>query len=293
MTGFASKEFSLLTVTGEEVPISMNIKSLNSRFFEATIKLPPELLSLEIELLKLCKQSFIRGNIYCVVYLSNPTLLNTAITPALTTVKAYVDALKRITSYLELPDPITLDHIIRLPNIFTFAQQQLDQQTKDNFLSHAQTLIDEVLQERALEGKALLADLQDRLNVITQEMVEIQAAATSYTQECKQKIVATLQEIGTQDNLLSNAQKDALYTMLDKQDIHEEIIRINSHLTHFSQTLCSSAVEKGKRLDFILQELSREINTIAAKCGESTVSTHAINSKVEVEKMREQVQNIV
>ena len=81
--------------------------------------------------------------------------------------------------------------------------------------------------------------------------------------------------------------------MLDKIDIHEEITRLNSHLDRLIQTLISHDAEKGKRLDFTLQELGREINTITAKCSDSTISAHAINVKVEIEKMREQIQNIV
>ena len=81
--------------------------------------------------------------------------------------------------------------------------------------------------------------------------------------------------------------------MLDKIDIHEEITRLASHLENLLAHLQSPDIEKGKRLDFTLQELGREINTIAAKCSDSTISAHAINVKVEIEKMREQIQNIV
>ena len=109
----------------------------------------------------------------------------------------------------------------------------------------------------------------------------------------KVKVHKTLQEIGADKNLLAEAQKNALYTMLDKIDIHEEITRFNSHLSQLDKHLKSPDIEKGKRLDFTLQELAREINTIAAKCSDSTISKHAINVKVEIEKTREQVQNIV
>ena len=81
--------------------------------------------------------------------------------------------------------------------------------------------------------------------------------------------------------------------MLNKVDIHEEIVRFKSHLGNIEKQLSSKKVEKGKRLDFTLQEMGREINTITAKCSSSTISSHAINIKVEIEKVREQIQNIV
>ena len=109
----------------------------------------------------------------------------------------------------------------------------------------------------------------------------------------KKKVHATLQEIGADENLLADAQKNGLYALLNKIDIHEEITRLNSHLENFITILQQPDAEKGKRLDFTLQELGREINTITAKCSDSTISSHAINVKVEIEKMREQIQNIV
>jgi len=87
--------------------------------------------------------------------------------------------------------------------------------------------------------------------------------------------------------------KNALFALLDKMDIHEEIVRFKSHLKSLHHQLDSAEIEKGKRLDFTLQELGREINTIAAKCSDATIGALAINVKVELEKAREQTQNIV
>ena len=139
----------------------------------------------------------------------------------------------------------------------------------------------------------LSKDLYQRIAIIQQEMNVITQRAHIFVAESKKKILDTLQEIGADENLIINAQKNGLYAMLDKIDIHEEITRLTSHLEDLTTQLKSQDIEKGKRLDFILQELGREINTIAAKCSDSTISSHAINVKVEIEKMREQIQNIV
>ena len=97
---------------------------------------------------------------------------------------------------------------------------------------------------------------------------------------------------GTED-AHAELQRRAVYTALDKMDINEEIVRFKTHLKSLRSTLASDAAEKGKRIDFTLQELGREINTIAAKCSDASISTRAINIKVDLEKAREQAQNIV
>ena len=293
MTGFASKTFVLTTPSGERSSISMNLKSLNSRFFEASVKLPLGLSHLETTLIKQFKETLRRGHIYFTAYLSNPNVFEGSITPAMTIIDSYVHAIDTIKTKYNLSDPTKLDHILRLPNIFSKEEQHLDQESTNLILNAATELISKVIEERATEGNTLARDLDNRITAINQEMKIISERAHVFVEEWKKKVHATLQDIGADENLITNAQKSGLYSMLDKIDIHEEITRLNSHLDHLVKTLSSQEPEKGKRLDFTLQELGREINTIAAKCSDSIISSHAINVKVEIEKMREQIQNIV
>lgn len=293
MTGFASKTFILTTPSGERSSVSMNLKSLNSRFFESTVKLPLGLSHLETTCIKEFKEKLRRGHIYFTAYLSNPNIFEGSITPALGIVGGYVKAMEQIKSTYNLPDAIKLDNILRLPNVFSKDEQQLDTESTNQFLAAITELVEKVLQDRSAEGSNLAIDLSNRIAIIQKEMIAITQRAHIFVEESKKKVHATLQEIGADENLIANAQKSGLYAMLDKIDIHEEITRLNSHLDHFITHLQSTETEKGKRLDFTLQELAREINTIAAKCSDSTISAHAINVKVEIEKMREQIQNIV
>jgi uncharacterized protein (TIGR00255 family) len=94
-------------------------------------------------------------------------------------------------------------------------------------------------------------------------------------------------------NSLADMRKNALFALLDKMDIHEEIIRFKSHTENIKKQIAGQSIEKGKKLDFTLQELGREINTITAKCSDALIGAHAIDIKVEIEKAREQIQNIV
>ena len=293
MTGFASKTFVLTTPSGERSSISMNLKSLNSRFFEATVKLPLGFSHLETTLIKQFKETLRRGHVYFNAHLSNPNILEGSITPAMTIIDGYIVAMKKIKTHYALSDEIKLDNILKLPNIFSKEDQPLDNESTQIILDTVTELIAKVMEERAIEGNTLAMDLDKRINVIRDEMKFISERAHVFVEECKKKVHATLQEIGADDNLIANAQKSGVYSMLDKIDIHEEITRLQSHLDNVINTLRSPETEKGKRLDFTLQELGREINTIAAKCSDSTISSHAINVKVEIEKIREQIQNIV
>jgi uncharacterized protein (TIGR00255 family) len=293
MTGFASKIFVLTAPSGERSTVSMNLKTLNSRFFEGTVKLPIALSHLETTFTKLFKEKLLRGNIYCTVYLSNPNVFEGKITPAMTVIDGYIQAIHHIQKTLNLSDEIKLDNILRLPNIFSKEEQQLDDQSMQSIMTAIGEVIEGVMHERTVEGEKLAVDLNNRITTINKEMTVITERAHVFVEECKKKVHETLQEIGADTNLLADAQKSSLYAMLNKIDIHEEITRLNSHLENFLTILQQPDMEKGKRLDFTLQELGREINTITAKCSDSTISSHAINVKVEIEKMREQIQNIV
>ena len=293
MTGFASKTFILTTPSGERSSISMNLKSLNSRFFEASIKLPLGLSHLETTFIKQFKEMLRRGHIYFTAYLNNPNIFEGSISPAMTIIDGYMQSIDAIKTKYNLSDTIKLDHILRLPNIFSKEEQQLDEESTTHIINAVTELINKVIEDRGNEGEKLSTDLRNRIAIIQKEMTIITERAHVFVEEWKKKVHTTLQEIGADENLIVNAQKSGLYSMLDKIDIHEEITRLESHLEHLIAHLNSQESEKGKRLDFTLQELGREINTIAAKCSDSTISTHAINVKVEIEKMREQIQNIV
>jgi len=294
MTGFASKTISLTAAdTREKAHVTISIKALNSRFFDTTCKLHYMLSSLENTLIGKAKKKLHRGHIYITMHVSNPSALRSTIQPALATIASYVDALNSIRTLCKLEEPITLTHILQLPNIFSSEESELNEQTVSLIYTAIDELLELVVRERVQEGTALKQDLEKRLAIMLQEITIIEQISYEVIARQKAKVLATLKEIEADESLLSQAQKNALYTMLDKLDLHEEIVRFNNHLVNLKGQLESADVEQGKRIDFTLQELAREINTISAKCSDATISKHAINVKVEIEKAREQTQNIV
>jgi uncharacterized protein (TIGR00255 family) len=294
MTGFASKTLALTNATGEKTNISISLKTLNYRFFETTFKLPYLLSSLETKLIKICKQKLIRGHVYLTVHLSNPNLFRSGVQPALTIIQGYVDAINEIRERQSIIEAISLNHILQLPNVFVVEESDLDQEIEQSILAAIDELIEAVIAARKMEGESLLLDLFARMDAMTEEINVIEVAYKALISAHKEKINRIAQEVAAADETSQTViRQEGLYALLDKMDIHEEIIRFKSHVSDMREQLVSQTPEKGKRLDFTLQELGREINTIAAKCSDATISKRAINAKVEIEKAREQVQNIV
>jgi len=292
MTGFATTTF-ILTRDNEKSTITMNLKTLNTRFFETTCKFPVALFHLETKIVKYLKKRLHRGRIYFTIYLSNPNIFQGNISPALSTIKEYANAMKQIKQQLSISEPLSLKDILLLPDIFNIEKKGINKESEQLIFDTIDNLINQIIAERTQEGKVIRQDIDERINITKQNITVIEKLAQEMIEQQKSKIHALLQEIGTDESMLAEAQKNALYITLDKIDIHEEIVRFKSHLQNLAQDITTDEIEKGKRLDFILQELGREINTITAKCSDATISRHAINIKVEIEKIREQVQNIV
>lgn len=292
MTGFASQS-TMITINQTKAPLTISLKSLNSRYFDSNCKLPYPLSNLETEFIKLFKAKLYRGSITFVIHIGNPNAFKGAIEPSITTLKNYLNALDIIKKTFAIEGTLSIANVLLLPNIFITEEQELDENTKMYIFDITNQLIDELIGMQVKEGLVLKKDIIDRIALIENEVKTIESAFGALMISQKQKINDALKDIDQDASKLGVAQKDALYAILDKIDINEEIVRFKNHLKTLLVSLESPEIEKGRRIDFILQELSREINTITAKCSDATISSASINIKVELEKAREQTQNIV
>lgn len=293
MTGFAQKIVMIETQDGAHAQLSITLKSLNSRFFECTCKLPYALTHLETDFIKNCKKKLRRGNVTLVIQASNPSVFKSPLKPDVSLAKSYITSFKVIQTATGLPGSLHIQDIIELPNLFYTEEQPIDKHSAKIIKQTVHDVIEQLMETRIEEGKGLLDDLNKRVKKMEAEIDQLQKISKDVMDQKKKDIGQKL-ELG--ENLVAevtDAQRAVYYLELDKIDIHEEIIRFKNHLENFKACLHSKDEEKGRRLDFILQELGRETNTIAAKCADARISSLAINLKVEVEKSREQVQNIV
>lgn len=293
MTGFANKTIELFPSEEEKISLAISLKSLNSRFFEANCKLTYALSHLETKLIKTLKKKLRRGNVYLVVHVSGPRQLRGAVEPSLKIVESYINAINQIKEKFNIQGDASISDIVDLPNVFGTSDQQLDETSEQKILATINELIEQVIEARNQEGVELKKDIDQRVAHMEKEMDAVEITFKKAMEEQKQKVHETLKELEDDESKFADIQKNALYVLLDKMDINEEIVRFKSHLQNLKEHLASDQVEKGKRLDFTLQELGREINTIAAKSVSADMGSHAINIKVELEKVREQVQNIV
>ncbi len=295
MTGFASTT-AVIAVDTTKTNVSLSLKSLNSRFFEASCKLPYLLSSMETSFIKLFKTRLLRGHIYFTIHLQESQILKGNVEPSLPLVQGYLAAIEKIKKqFPTIQGSLSVDNLLRIPDMFSMPEQSINESVEKQLLEITHNLINSLLEAQQKEGAVLAADLTERIRRLSLEIEEIHKESTALIEQQKIKVQTAVQEIAQMANedQIAEMRKNALYAVLDKMDIHEEIVRFKSHLKNFNDQLQSPAHEKGKQLDFILQELAREINTIAAKCSDASIGKRAINTKVELEKAREQVQNIV
>lgn len=294
MTGFNAVTTTIPLAGPLPLSITISLKTLNSRFFEMTCKLPHALSHLETEINKRCKEKFIRGSVFCTIYILNPNILKSEITPALNVVKGYLDAVKTMQKQFDLPGTLSINDLVALPNVFDMPAEVMPETSQHQLLTIFDSVVAAVVQERQQEGAALGNDLKGRIDTMRSIALQIEPRAEIVIQERRAKLaqeVATVLSAEQQKEM--DYQLKQIYAQLERIDIHEEIVRFKTHLENFSLTLTSPDVEKGKKLDFILQEMLRETNTMNAKCADAQISAFAIALKVELEKAREQSQNIV
>lgn len=297
MTGFTSKTFSL-PIKDEQVSVTVTIKALNSRFFELNCKMPHGLAHLEQAIHKKLKEKLGRGSIYCTIHMSTLAPLSGTVHPSLRTIEEYLASIelikKKFGKKFDLNNSISLKDIIQLPSIFEQPEEVLAAKPAELLLTELDKLIDAVVTERKREGSALQKDLESRIKILDKAIKELTERSKAVLQKRREKLhLETLELLKSSSPEAQEHHVQQMHAQMEKMDIHEEIVRFETHLHHVDEFIKSKQAEKGKKIDFILQELFRETNTIAAKCLDAQLSSLTITMKVELEKAREQAQNIV
>lgn len=290
MTGFSSRTLVLNTT-----PLTLTLKSVNSRFFEIKCTLPHIFVQLEPTITKLCKEKLHRGSISVYIHIAQQRAFHTTVKPAFETINSYIQAARNIQQEHALKDQLTLNTLLTLPHIFDTQETTLDESTQEQILSTISELINSLYDTRVQEGAKLAHDIGERITSIKKYLALLQPRAHEVLEQKKNKLFAELKQFMTDTNCeeTTTLQKTLVYHQLDKISIHEELVRFSGHIEELQQWIADPSGEKGKKIIFFLQELSREINTVAAKCNDALISSLAINIKLELEKIQEQSQNIV
>jgi len=292
MTGYSNGTVVLHT-KGGEFSVELELKTINTRYFEALCKLPASFSFLELKIVNSLQEKLIRGRTYLTVRFTEGNEVFDSITPSLKVIEGYVKASELIKEKFGVDGKLELSELMRFPNVFVQQKSELSDAEQKEFFDGLTHLIEKLLKTRAEEGLRLQADLEGRFDLCAKRMAEIEKNFDIAIVEHKKLVDAQLKLTQDGDEFAKKQAEDLLMA-LNKMDIHEELTRFNSHLKSVKNVFADKTVlEKGKRLDFIMQELLREINTLMAKCPTFEVSTLSVDVKVELEKAREQVQNIV
>jgi len=271
--------------------ISVEVRTLNSRYFDFRPRLGRELTFLEGELKKQIQRSLRRGRVELYI----------EVTPRSGNQLELNDAL--VENYLDLADSlrregvagvIELKELLNLPGVCVPKKDIVRAETiEEDILGAVSETLDQVLDARRVEGNALKVDLEQRLGQLASHMDAVEGYAEQISEHYFQKLSTRLDEMLGEHELDEGRLAQEVFYYVEKSDISEEITRLRSHLDRFSKYLSEAeAGPIGKTLDFVCQEMNREINTILSKTAVVDISRIAIEAKGEIEKIREQVQNV-
>ena len=287
MTGYGKSE-----IQNDELILSLELRTINSRFLDFSHRLPRVLMPYEDDALKLIKKKCIRGRVTLSVKLDYITGNTNAISLNLTKLESYIQVIQEIQKIAKKDDMPTIGDILRLPDIFTIDNESEVKELKSIFMVALEGAIKETENIRLQEGNNIRTDLSQRLDQLIDIINKIKNISVEGKEENFQKyrkiIIDLMAEIDIDENRIY--QEAAI--MAEKKDLTEEIVRFNSHIDLFSQYM-NSKENEGKKLNFLLQEMNREVNTIGSKTNFVQISHLVVQLKAELEKMREQVQNII
>lgn len=274
--------------------VTVELSSVNRKQSEITVALPPEMETLEAQIRDLVNRFIARGRLTVRVSLhSGESKLSARMHLNVPLAKAYARELTRLAKQLNLPSPVTLDHLARAPGVF-----QTDEQlaTVEDFWPSVEKALRKamagMLEMREREGEHLAKDLERRIDIMRKAVTKIQKHAPKVAERYRQQLIERIKAAGIEapgvedDRLL----KEVVY-FADRSDITEELTRLQSHFKQFDESR-KSKEPVGRMLDFLAQEMNREINTIGSKANDSLISREVVTLKAELERFREQVQNV-
>ncbi len=287
MTGFGRG-----TVDREGRLMLLELKGVNHRFLDISMRLPKSLGALEEPLKRRLQEKLARGHVDVYLKYQNEAEGSRAVNVDEPLLAAYLSALRHVHQETGLRDDLTLSSVLRLPDVVTAEGAEEDEELLlAILLEAADQALEGMCRMRRAEGERLREDLMAKLDGMLGEMKVIEERSPLVVGEYREKLRARIAE------LMENAQPDEgrlateVAYMADRASIDEEIVRFKSHVRHFRDTMKGGGAI-GRKLDFIVQEMNREINTICSKAADMTVINAAIALKGEIEKIREQVQNI-
>ena len=287
MTGFGRCE-----VQREARKFTVELKGVNHRYLDINIRMPKKLNFFETAIRTLLKSYVTRGKVDIFITYEDSTQNQMAVKYNSSIAAEYLKYLRQMAEEFGLEDDIRVSTLSRYPEVFTMEEQTEDEEELWNGLKEAlEGAFSHFVETRTAEGENLKKDILDKLSNLEVLIGYIEERSPQIIQEYRTKLEEKVHEL-LEDTQIEDSRIAAEVTLFaDKICTDEEVVRLKSHIRHMRSTL-EEEEGIGRKLDFIAQEMNREANTILSKANDLEVSNHAISLKTEIEKIREQIQNI-
>lgn len=288
MTGFGRCE-----VMEGERKFTVEMKGVNHRYLDTNIRMPKKLNFFETAIRNLLKKSVQRGKVDIFITYEDLSESQVSLKYNATLAEEYLTYLKKMEEQFSLENDIRVSTLSRYPEVLTMEEQAIDEEELWKGLQKALNgAVEKFVETRALEGENLKNDLTDKLTHMLELVSRIEERSPEIIAEYKEKLEARVKELLDDAQLEESRVAAEVVIFADKMCTDEEIVRLKSHVVHMKETLASDENGVGRKLDFIAQEMNREANTILSKANDLEVSNIGIELKTEIEKVREQIQNI-
>lgn len=288
MTGFGIGEFK-----DQYYNLSVECKTINHKYLDINPRIPRKLSFLEDKLRFLIKDHLGRGRVDIFVKFETVTSVGSQLVYDAELAKQYYHILKNIKSDFGLEEPISPVDIAKFPDVVKITEAEDDEEILWNMLSDAvNKALENLCNMRIIEGKKLEKDILARADLLERSVCDLEKYTDTIEKEYKDKLYARISELLDDPKVVDEyrlAQEVAIYA--DKSNITEEIVRFKSHINQLRDTVTADE-SVGRKIDFLIQEMNREVNTMGSKSSDVSIANLVINMKAELEKIREQVQNI-
>lgn len=287
MTGYGKGS---LNIEGREYQIE--IKSVNHRYLDINIKMPRTLSYLEETVKKEISEKIKRGKIDVFITFENNSQEGRNIKINKELAKIYINQLKELAQEEKISSNIEVIDIAKFPDILTIKTDEEDEKIKNEIILTTKEATDKIVEMKSIEGQKIAQDLLTRIERIENKIEEISKKSTGLIEEYVVKLEKRIKEILKTEEVDKARLAQEVVIYADKCSVEEEITRLKSHIYQFKNLIADNNETIGKKLDFIIQEMNRETNTIGSKANNLEITNGVIDIKTELEDIREQIQNI-
>ncbi len=272
--------------------ITVEIRSVNHRYYEFSSRLPRSLNYVEERLKSLLQGRISRGKVEVSVLLNNVEVADEKITINRDVVREYIEALRSVKEEFGLTDDLALSNVLRIPDAFTVVKTETDEeQLWEDIKSTAEEALEHFISMRENEGARMKQDVLSRLAKIEEWVGVVETRSPQVVEDYRKRLYDKMCEVLSSSNIDENRILLEAGIFSEKTAVDEETVRLRSHIAQF-RSMLESGEPVGRKLDFLVQEMNRETNTIGSKVQDIEVTRIVVDQKSEIEKIREQIQNI-